>query len=163
MVCSVMMLETGLCKRDDTFGTTFLQIYYTHKGRIWAFVISKHHFRLFAEHRPVLGTICLTIFSLPIFVSRAQMPPCLSKSIPSMVKVKSISHLRVFMIPNLASTTLLGLSFTNQKVSLSLLGTEGEGKGMTCPGYVALQGSADLKSIMQSGGLLWTNLQVAVN
>jgi len=34
----------------------------------------------------------------------------------------------------------------NQKVSLSLLDTEGEEKGMTCPGCVALQGSVDLKS-----------------
>ena len=63
-----------------------------------------------------------------------------------MEKVKSTSHLRVTMTPSLASTTLLGLSFMNQKVSLSLLDMDGEVKGMTCPGCVALQGSVDLKS-----------------
>lgn len=83
---------------------------------------------------------------LPVFVSRAQMPPCLSKSTPSMAKVTSTSHLGAFMTPSLASTILLGLSFMNQKVSLSLLGMEGEEKGMTCPGFVALQGSIDLQS-----------------
>lgn len=116
------------------------------RGRIWAFVMSEHHLYLFTEYRPVLGVICLTVLFLPVFVSRAQMPPCLSKSIPSMAKVTSTSHLRVSMTLSLASTTLLGLSFMNQKVSLSLLDMEGEDKGMTCLGCVTLQSSVDLKS-----------------
>lgn len=86
----------------------------------------------------------LNCLFLPVFVPRAQMLPCSSKSIPSMAKVKSISHLRVTMTPSLALTTLLGLSFMNQKVSLSLPNVESEEKSIACHGCVALQGSADL-------------------
>lgn len=86
----------------------------------------------------------LNCLFLPVFVSRAQMLPCSSKSIPSMAKVKFISHLRVTMTPSLALTTLPGLSFMNQKVSLSLLDVEGVEKSMACHGRVALQGSVDL-------------------
>lgn len=126
--------DRGLCERKDTAGT---------------FSRSTTHIRAEFELLLFLSTTSVCLLStgqcwgqsanhpfLPVFVSRAQMPPCLSKSILSMVKVMSTSHLRVFMIPSLALTTLLGLSFMNQKVSLSLLDTEGEGKGMTCPGWV---------------------------
>jgi len=61
-----------------------------------------------------------------------------------MEKVESISHLRVTMTPSLALTTLLGLSFMNQKVSLSCLDGEGEEKSIICHGCMALQSSVDL-------------------
>jgi len=48
------------------------------------------------------------------------------------------------MTPSLALTTLLGLSFMNQKVSLSCLDGEGEEKSIICHGCMALQSSVDL-------------------